>query len=220
MKLSPSWKWKLAQTLEYKWWQRYLKKKNADEYLRWKESYWQELLKPISKHCSSPEGKIILDAGCGPAGIFMALKGNSVDAIDPLLDKYRQLPHFQPRRFPWTTFKNIPIESLDQTEKYDIIFCMNAINHVNDIALCYANLVNALKPDGIIVISTDAHKYSFLKKIFQALPGDMLHPVQLGIQEYDKLLTDQNIAILENIRYQSELIFDYYITIGKKYPLE
>ncbi|MFN8237328.1 MAG: class I SAM-dependent methyltransferase [Chitinophagales bacterium] len=216
MKQPPTWKWKLAQTLEYKWWQRYLQHKNADEYLRWKEAYWQKLLQTISKYVSAPEGKDILDAGCGPAGIFIALKGNRVDAIDPLLDKYQQLPHFQPQRFFWTDFKNIPIESLDEPEKYDVIFCMNAINHVNDVALCYANLVKALKPGGIIVISTDAHKYSFLKKIFQALPGDMLHPVQLDIQEYDKLLTDRKIAILENIRYKSELIFDYYITIGKK----
>ncbi len=219
MKQSSSWKWKLAQTLEYKWWQRYLQKKNAEEYLQWKESYWLDLLQSVSKHISLPEGTVILDAGCGPAGIFIALKGNGVDAIDPLLDKYRQLPHFQPQRFPWTNFKTIPIESLDETEKYDIIFCMNAINHVNDINVCYDHLVRALKPDGVIVISTDAHKYSFLKKIFQALPGDMLHPVQMDIREYDQLLTGRNISILENILYKSERIFDYYITVGRKNPV-
>ena len=219
MKQSSTWKWKLAQTLEYKWWQRYLKEKNPDEYLRWKESYWLDLLQSVSKHISLPEGKVILDAGCGPAGIFMALKGNRVDAIDPLLDKYRQLPHFQQQHFPWTNFNTIPIESLEETEKYDIIFCMNAINHVNDINACYDHLVRALKPDGVIVISTDAHKYSFLKKIFQVLPGDMLHPVQLDIQEYNHLLTARNVSILENFRYKSELIFDYYITIGRKQPI-
>lgn len=211
-----TWKWKLAQTLEYKWWQNYLKKKDTQEYLQWKIYYWQNVLLDINKYLDLSINSYILDAGCGPAGIFMSLKGNIVTAIDPLLDKYKKLPHFQPEKFTWTHFRNIPIEALNETEKYDAIFCMNAINHVNNIDVCYDNLVNALKPNGYLVISTDAHKYTFLKKIFQLFPGDMLHPIQLDINEYDKLLIDRNIKIIKNILYKEERIFNYYITIAKK----
>ncbi len=216
MQSSPTWKWKLAQTLEYKWWQQYLKSKDTKAYLQWKIHYWQEVLLTISRYIEIPDSKTILDAGCGPAGIFMALKGNTVIAIDPLLDKYQSLDHFQPDKFAWTQFKNLPIESVKDQEKYDYIFCMNAINHVNDIGLCYDNLVNALKPNGYLIISTDAHKHTFLKKIFQLIPGDMLHPVQLDIKEYDALLEKRQVQIVQNILYKEEKIFDYYITIGKK----
>ena len=211
-----TWKWKLAQTLEYKWWQNYLKKKDTTEYLQWKIHYWQDVLLQIDKYLDLSINSYILDAGCGPAGIFMALKGNHVDAIDPLLDKYKSLPHFQPEKFAWTQFKNIPIESLNETEKYDVIFCMNAINHVNNIEICYDNLVKALKPNGYLVISTDAHKHTFLKNIFQLIPGDMLHPVQLNINEYNAFLTNRNLEIVQNILQKEENIFDYYITIAKK----
>ena len=85
MQETATWKWKLAQTLEYKWWQNYLKKKDTNEYLQWKIHYWQDVLLQISKYVDIPNSKTILDAGCGPAGIFIALKGNTVDAIDPLL---------------------------------------------------------------------------------------------------------------------------------------
>jgi len=211
-----TWKWKLAQTLEYKWWQRYLRNKDTNKYLAWKIHYWQDMLLTIRKYIDIPINSFILDAGCGPAGIFMALKGNVVDAIDPLLDKYSTLMHFQPEKFAWTNFKNIPIETLNASEKYDIIFCMNAINHVNDIDVCYDNLVKALKPNGYLVISTDAHRHQFLKKLFQLLPGDALHPIQLDIEEYNAHLTKREMNILNNILFKQEMIFNYYITISKK----
>jgi 2-polyprenyl-3-methyl-5-hydroxy-6-metoxy-1,4-benzoquinol methylase len=209
-------KWRLAQKLEYKWWQRYLKKKNTEEYLQWKIQYWQKVLSEISKYIPVPVGKHILDAGCGPAGIFIVLKENTVDAIDPLLDHYRNLPHFMPERSIWTQFENSPIESLAEVEKYDVIFCMNAINHVNDISLCYDNLVRILKPNGYMIISTDAHSHPLLKRIFQWIPGDVLHPVQLDNDEYNAFLTDRNMEILQSILYKKGNIFDYYITIAKK----
>lgn len=217
MQEAATWKWKLAQTLEYKWWQRYLQKKNTTEYLQWKMQYWQTLLFEVYKYIDIPENSMILDAGCGPAGIFMALKGNNVVAIDPLLEKYSSLPHFQPEKFAWTEFRNLPLESLKEENKYDFIFCMNAINHVNNIDVCYDNLVNALKPNGYLIISTDAHRSNFLKKIFQLLPGDMLHPVQLNLEEYSTFLENRKLEIIKNILYKQERIFNYYITLAKKH---
>lgn len=209
-------KWKLAQTLEYKWWQNYLHKKDIGKYLEWKKNYWNNLLSSLSKYITFPVEKNILDAGCGPAGIFIVLQGNTVDALDPLLDKYKSLEHFIPENYPWTNFINASIEELNHIEKYDLIFCLNAINHVNDIELCYDNLVKALKPGGYLVISTDAHRQEFLKKIFQIIPGDMLHPVQLNIKEYNSFLEKRNMEIIHDVLYKREMIFDYHITIAKK----
>ena len=161
-------------------------------------------------------GAAVLDAGCGPAGIFIALNNNKVEAIDPLLDKYQNLPVFKPAHFGWTQFRNIPIEALDDKEKYDIVFCLNAINHVNDINICCKNLVDSLKPSGFLVMSTDAHRHPLLKKIFQLLPGDMLHPIQLDINEYADFLEKNQMKLVKKILYKRESIFDYYILIAQK----
>ena len=209
-------KWKIAQQLEYKWWSRYLEDKNPEAYLKWKLSYWQDLLKSVEEVIPLPEQKTVLDAGCGPAGIFMALQNNDVTAIDPLLNKYREFIHFDETKCPFVEFQQCTIEELNEKEKFDYIFCLNAINHVNNLSLSYDKLVNSLKPGGYLVISTDAHRSSFLKKIFQWLPGDMLHPHQYSMEEYDAFLTNRCMKVIENIRYKQELIFDYIITIAQK----
>jgi len=209
-------KWRLAQELEYKWWQQYLHKKDPAQYLQQKKAYWLQVLSSIEDPVLTGTNQSILDAGCGPAGIFIALDQHRLTALDPLLDRYRNLPHFNAAAYPWTTFIQSPLELLADKEQYDTIFCMNAINHVNDIALCCQRLYEALKPGGCLVLSTDAHRFSFLKKIFQWLPGDMLHPVQLDIDEYKKHLTDLNLDIKNSIRYKEAGIFNYYILIARK----
>ena len=209
-------KWKLAQKIEYRWWKKYLEKRDVTEYLKWKYNYWHVLLQSIYAFVDPPHGKTILDAGCGPAGIFMNLEGNTVHAMDPLLEKYKSFKHFLPERYPWTQFINSPLEDLNEVATYDLIFCMNAINHVNHIDLCYDKMVKALKPGGYLIISTDCHRNNFVKKIFQLIPGDVLHPIQLNILEYHEFLTKRNMKILSDVIYKQELIFNYHLSISQK----
>lgn len=213
--MSNSTKWKLAQTLEIKWWQNYLRDKDVEKYLSWKKDYWKNFIQKIPNLPPLQQYQI-LDAGCGPAGIFTVLENNIVDAIDPLLDKYSTLPHFNSEQYKYTNFKNISIEALEVENKYDFIFCLNAINHVADIQLAYKKLANALKKDGIIYISVDAHRNNFLKKIFQFIPGDVLHPHQYNLKEYEYFLVQQGLQILPSIHIKKEPIFDYYLCIAQK----
>lgn len=209
-------KWKIAQTLEYKWWVQYLKKKNPTEYLANKIKYWERVLSSISEVVNIEPSHKILDAGCGPAGIFLAFPNHQVDAIDPLIDKYVQLSVFKPTNFPWTRFRNMPLEMLTEKDQYDTIFCLNAINHVNDLDSCFKNLVTALKPGGTLVMSTDAHRHFFLKKLFQILPGDMLHPIQLDIDEYAAYFEKYQVDLVKKCLFKRMFIFDYYILVAKK----
>ncbi len=87
---------------------------------------------------------------------------------------------------------------------------------MNDIDLCCKNLVDSLKPKGFLVMSTDAHRHPFLKKIFQLVPGDMLHPIQLDIEEYASFFEKNQVKLVKKILYKRESIFDYYILIAQK----
>ena len=208
-------RWKIAQAAEIRWWQNYLNKKPKADYLIWKKDYWLKLLDKCDINLS-PNDKI-LDAGCGPAGMFMALPQHDVDAMDPLLDDYEnKLEHFSKTDYPNVQFFNSPLESFSPEKKYDVLFCLNAINHVADLDLCFDKLVNFTKEGSTLVVSIDAHNYSFFKKIFRTLPGDILHPHQYDLAEYQKMLTDRNCSIEKTVLYNKEFFFNYFILIAKK----
>jgi SAM-dependent methyltransferase len=216
-------RWKIAQAFEMRWWQHYLKNKPTADYAVWKTDYWQKLLTEIGWQPPSPQessqtvSAAILDAGCGPAGIFMALPTQKVVALDPLLDEYeRNLPHFKRTDYPNTTFLSQPLESFDQYAAFDAVFCLNAINHVADLGRCFDVLVNATKKGGTLVVSIDAHNHAWLKPIFQLIPGDILHPHQYDLAEYTAMLTQRGCRIEKTLLKKKEFIFNYYVLVATK----
>ena len=211
-------RWKIAQAAEIRWWQGYLKDKPTTDYAVWKTKYWQDLLREIGLDAQITERSKILDAGCGPAGIFMIFKNQEVDALDPLLDEYEaKLPHFRRENYPNVQFFSQPLESFsDKKAVYDTVFCLNAINHVADLQQAFDVLVDATKLGGTLVVSIDAHNYSFLKTIFQALPGDVLHPHQFDLTEYSAMLTSRGCRIERTILKKAEFIFNYYVLVATK----
>jgi 2-polyprenyl-6-hydroxyphenyl methylase/3-demethylubiquinone-9 3-methyltransferase len=212
-------RWKLAQWAELRWWQNYLAKKNPDEYLRWKRRYWREFLAQFPDLVlQSP----FLDAGCGPAGIFMVLaeEGQGGWALDPLLLRYEaELPDvFQAKGYPQLRFEAQALEEVDLPEGYFAnIFCLNAINHVRDLEACLARLWAALAPGGYLLLSTDVHRRPWLKAIFQVLPGDVLHPQQHSQSDYEAWFRKLPQAeVVASRLLKSAWIFDYRVWLLRK----
>lgn len=212
-------KWKLAQWLEIRWWQRYLKNKPKTEYLEWKSNYWKTFLDKIQVQVNSKD--LIADIGCGPAGIFMVFPKNQVDIIDPLLDDYqRKVNHFSISDYPNVNPYPVPFENIPTDTKfhgkYDKVFCLNAINHVSNLKKCFMGLKQITKNDGQVILSIDTHNYWFFKYLFRLIPGDLLHPHQYDLKEYENMLEAFGFTIKKNILYKKEFIFNYNIIIAKK----
>ena len=209
-------KWKLAQTLELRWWKSYLKGRSKQEYLAWKSAYWSDFL--VSIGVPFPQGKRLMDAGCGPAGIFMVLhQDNQVTALDPLLESYEaQVSVFSKADYPKVNFLAQSLESLDATNQFDEIYCLNAINHVANFELSLRNLHTALKPGGRLILSSDLHRWKLLKPIFRAIPGDALHPQQHDLEDYENICTEVGFARLGKVLVKRELIFDYWALVLEK----
>jgi len=208
-------RWKIAQSAEIRWWQRYLKRKPITDYLQWKRAYWKTFLQQIGVNLRDDE--TVLDAGCGPAGIFTILKNQKVDAVDPLLDQYEEkLDHFKKENYPNVSFFAKPLESFQTEKKYDKVFCLNAINHVDDLQLCFEKLVQMTRNDGQLIISIDVHNFQLFKRIFRLLPGDILHPHQYDLKEYKKMLIDRGVQISNVVLYKKEYLFNYYVLVCSK----
>ncbi|MBP7184430.1 MAG: class I SAM-dependent methyltransferase, partial [Saprospiraceae bacterium] len=187
----------------------YLKNRTQDEYLRWKRDYWLNFLTEHNINLRPFEQ--ILDAGCGPAGIFTVLDEQLVEAIDPLVQEFdAKLDHFTASDYPYVQFYSYAIEQLNFKDRYDTIFCLNAINHVNNLKLCLNNLFAALKNGGRIFITVDAHKSNFLKKLFQTLPGDILHPQQFSINDYNNFFQQAGFTDIYSKSIKHDRIFNYH----------
>jgi len=209
------WRWKIAQAAEIRWWQGYLRRKDPTAYLIWKKNYWEQLLNSLEQRPAP--GATVLDVGCGPAGIYLALTAQNIHAVDPLLAQYEEkLPVFRPEHFPHCQFFAQPFESFNQETCYEWVFCMNAINHVADFEGSLNKLFAYLQPNGRLVLSIDVHKYQWVKQVLRRLPTDILHPHQHSLEDYRRLIQQQGGLIQQAICYQPGRIFDYFLLTIKK----
>jgi SAM-dependent methyltransferase len=208
-------RWRVAQALEIRWWQRYLAGRDPGDYLLKKRRYWRRILQEAD--VSVAPGERVLDAGCGPAGIFLILEGRQVTAVDPLLEAYEsKLPHFSRRRYPAVNFQCLPLENLKVTTLFDKVCCFNAINHVADLSLSFDRLVAALRPGGILLLTVDVHRRRFLKHLFRLVSGDLLHPHQHALADYVAMVEARGCSVLHTKLLKPGIIFDYCLIVAHK----
>lgn len=208
-------RWRLAQFFEMRWWKNYLKNKKND-YLEYKKNYWENFLQNI-ENFKLRENEQILDIGCGPAGIYMVLPNNNIDAIDPLCESYHnKLSHFSFSFYPNVRFFNISFENFSATKTYDKIFCLNAINHFLDLEKSIKKIADLLHPQAKLYVSIDVHNYKFLCKLFKIIPVDVLHPHQFTLLQYQNMLQKFQLKILQTTLIKKRSIFDYYLIVLMK----
>ncbi|HRI58801.1 MAG TPA: class I SAM-dependent methyltransferase [Saprospiraceae bacterium] len=208
-------RWHVAQFCEIRWWRRYLARRDKTVYLDWKRRYWLDFLQKSGLHLPPNTG--VLDAGCGPAGIFMILHDQTVDALDPLLHRYEiLLPHFRRSDYPQVRFFNQRLEDFFPDRTYDLVFCLNAINHVADLPHCLDRLAALTRPGGVLALSVDAHNFHWIKRLFRLLPADILHPHQYDLEEYRAMLTGRGFVPDKTVLMKKGSIFSYHLLVALK----
>ncbi|MFT4644523.1 MAG: 2-polyprenyl-3-methyl-5-hydroxy-6-metoxy-1,4-benzoquinol methylase [Planctomycetota bacterium] len=210
-------RWKVAQFFERLWWANYLKKKEKSEYLSWKKDYWTDFLKKFSFEFNKNQN--ILDVGCGPAGTFVLSNiesAHSWTAVDPLVSNYKELEIFNKVDYPKVDFINSSFEEFKSEKNFDVVFCINAINHFINLDGNLLKLNKLLTKDGEMILSTDTHNYKFLKWILYSLPLDILHPHQYTDEEYEQMFTKAKFKIEKKILVKKEFIFSYHAYLLKK----
>lgn len=208
-------RWEWAQWFEKRWWKGYLKSRPVADYLNWKKTYWHNFLERIDM--TVPKNSKILDIGCGPAGIFTILNESETVACDPLLSYYEDhIEHFAKSLYPNTDFVATPFEVSTWKNEFDLVFCLNVINHVKDFDIAMQRIVDSAKPSAQIIISIDCHNFQFPKWLFRKLPIDILHPHQYNLSEYLSVFESHGLFINRKILIKSGFYFDYYAVVCTK----
>ena len=104
------------------------------------------------------EGKTLLDVGCGGGILAEALhdKGAIVTGIDAAGPGIEIAKHHAKKNNKLIDYQESTAEDLIQksTEKYDVVTCLEVLEHVPDPKLLVKTCINLLKPNGDLFLST------------------------------------------------------------------
>ena len=151
----------------------------------------------ISGLCA-PGGKQVLDVGCG-GGILadaMARKGATVLGIDLATKPLRvaQL-HALEAQTPNVTYREVSAEALalEQPASFDVVTCMEMLEHVPDPASIVRACATLVRPGGWVFFSTiNRNAKSFLFAILGA--EYVLNLLPRGTHTYNKFIRPSELA--------------------------
>lgn len=139
---------KYASELSY-WAKRYV-----DEDKLFSNAHYKDIFLNMSQQISDDfiSNKIIADFGCGPRGsLAWAKKANLRFGIDILADAYLELFHNNIENhntiYVKCTENYIPIPS----NFFDIVFTLNALDHVDNLSQVSSEIERILKPGGELI---------------------------------------------------------------------
>lgn len=150
----------------------------------------------IERH-TSLAGKSVLDVGCG-GGILaeaMARKGASVTGIDMAEAALNVARHHAQESNINIDYARVQAETLadQQPESYDVITCMEMLEHVPNPAAIIQACATLVKPQGYIFFSTlNRNPKSFLFAILGA--EYLLHLLPRGTHEYGKFIRPSELS--------------------------
>ncbi len=178
----------------------------------------------INTNCGGLSGKTVLDVGCG-GGILseaMVKKGAKVKGIDLGEAALGVAKSHQLESNVIVDYEAISAEDLAKTDaaKYDVITCLEMLEHVPDISSIIASCTVMVKPSGKIFFSTINRN---LKAYLFAIIGAeyVLNLLPKGTHNYRKFITPSELDIAA--RKQQLNLLDItgmtYNPLNKQYKL-
>lgn len=179
----------------------------------------------------------ILDVGCGGGLIAtpLATQGFNVTAIDALQSNIETATAYAKENGVKINYLQSTIEELESDKLYDVVICLEVIEHVENVQQFILNLVKHIKPNGMAIISTiNRTKKAYILGIIVA--EYILGWVPKNTHDYSKflkpleiyeMLTDTKIEIKElkglvydpaknEWKLSDDIDVNYFMCLGRK----
>lgn len=172
------------------------------------------IIEKIKSHYNQIPDLEVLDVGCGGGLIAtpLAAYGFNVTAIDALQSNIDIAANYAKEKNIRVNYLKSTIEELESRAQYDVVICLEVIEHVDNVQQFLVNLVERVKPGGIAIISTiNRTKKAYLLGIIAA--EYILGWVPKNTHDYSKFLKPSEIyEMLENtnteIKELKGLVYD------------
>ncbi len=138
-------------------------------------------------------GKHVLDMGCG-AGLLaepLARLGGTVTGVDAAHENVGVAQAHAAQSGLTIRYRCGEVDAV-KGEKFDLITCLEVIEHVADPASFIARLAGLLAPGGLIILSTPNR--TPLSKIALISVGETVGGIPPGTHDWDKFLTPDELA--------------------------
>jgi len=157
----------------------------------------------IKKVLENEKPRSMLDLGCNDgtmtariAGLFPNVK--KVTAIDLFAPGIK----FARKLYPWIDFQVGDIQDFKLQQKYDLVTCLETIEHITNPEKLLRQVENRLKKDGIVIIEMDSGNLLFklMWFVWTRLGGKVwrgAHLWKANKKELHQLLEKSNLKIVE-----------------------
>lgn len=138
-------------------------------------------------------GKTALDVGCG-AGLLcepLARLGADVTGVDAAPENIEAAKSHAAGAGLSINYRAGEMASQGLSQ-YDVVTCMEVIEHVMDPAAFVHELVRHLKPDGLLLLSTPNRTPA--SRVFLVEAAERLGQVPRGTHDWDKFLTPEELT--------------------------
>jgi 2-polyprenyl-3-methyl-5-hydroxy-6-metoxy-1,4-benzoquinol methylase len=150
--------WLDSQAKEARFWERQAKEGNIEQFHRW--GWYSQVCFPDWFGGRSFTGKRVADIGSGPEGILHYIGEAELKlAVDPLMDVYEDQYGVDTISENGVTAESEYAEYLSGVLKrygtFDVVFCLNCLDHCRDPQKCVKELASLLRDDGELALCVD-----------------------------------------------------------------
>ena len=141
--------------------------------------------------------KDVLDIGCGGGLIseLLAKKNGNVTGIDENIYNIKQAREHAKIGSIKINYKNQSLDTFykKNKKKYDLILCLEVLEHVNDVKKTLDKISELMKPGGTLILSTINRNLKSL--IFAKIFGEyVLNWIPVGTHQFEKFLKPEEIV--------------------------
>ena len=139
---------------------------------------WAKLMELLKDDVTFDDSKKVLDIGCGPSSIFLALRQGTKYAVDPTLEHLFQSHPFvmEVEEYRDVNFISGSIEEVNLDNQFDVIFMINVLDHVAELKPVIDKVHELLVPSGILILPVDCYADKLVRSIQRFFDADLPHP--------------------------------------------